>query len=990
MQVEVAPVPSGPQFEAPALAATSLDSLGPVALGLEELPLRFAAGHGQAFQGVALRLLDQRFPLLERARRGAEGVDDIKRRMGVLDRGAHHLDADAEEIECGRQMLLPVPLDVVSLAGQHGVQRVSGKHGAQGALGARLDQERRIGCGEGEGGRIGDPVVDAGRDFHQVLVPGQHESFERRRLVEAGVAHVPLVGRFAGRCSGSLGWRRRPGRADGGHPQALRLDPGHPIDRPRPAPVQARTELSADVPAEALHQTDFLRCDRPHSGARPDREEHERRRAQQPRRQRPESRRAVLEGVFEAVDGLAAAGVPRSPAGGHPLRRSGESGEAAEVAAGTLGHCPALVEQTHAVQDDQQGGGLMDDRRGGRRQPAEGGEADGDEVDAEGEDQDAAADPRHHPARVPQQRRQVVEPVGQQDDLGRLRGEVGGAVADRDADAGGRERRRIVDPVAHHENVAVAAREVPEPPHLVLGKELRVDLVDAGQAADRPGRRPGVAGQHDDRIDAGSAQVGDRLGGFLAQRIGEGDGAGEGAVDRDRQPRFAAAGSRLQALGDGVEIVPGHHLGQQRRVADRDLVAKGGGGHAPAGVQLEALGLRQLELPLAGLGHQRPAEQVFRGHLRARRELEQAVLGNARGGQDRGQSRTPAGQSTRLVEHAGIDPRQGLDHVAALDQGALARQPRDRRSHGRRRRQHQGARTGDDQGRHRAHHLAGEEVDGGGGDEHGRQEVPCQPVRRAHNARAPALRVLDQVGDAGDRGVAAGAFGADVEDAVLVQAAAPHRIADAEFGGQRFAGHAALVDRGLAALDRAVHRQALAGEHPHQVADFHLVQGDELFAAVAQHPSLVRLAGDEAGDRSLGAVDRPVLDPLADQHDEHDLGGGEVLADPDRRAGRDGNRQVRREVPLEQVEDRVADERIARDQGQDQRQVDAGDRTQRAGQIQQQQDADRAAERDVADPLQQAVAVAVTVAVPVVVEVSAHEKCAPLRPRTATWRGRRR
>ena len=82
-------------------------------------------------------------------------------------------------------------------------------------------------------------------------------------------------------------------------------------------------------------------------------------------------------------------------------------------------------------------------------------------------------------------------------------------------------------------------------------------------------------------------------------------------------------------------------------------------------------------------------------------------------------------------------------------------------------------------------------------------------------------------------------------------------------------------------------------------------------------------------------------------------------------------------MPLEQIQDRVADERIARDQGEDERQVDAGDRADDPEQVEQQQRADGDAERDVADPLQQPVAV--RVAVTVVVELCAHVA------RTCAW-----
>ena len=266
MQVAGPAVLPGAQFEALALAAARLDALGFVGLGLQELPARFAAGEGQTLQRVALRLVDQRFPLLECARRVAKGVDDVERRMGVLDGRAHHLDAGAETVELRSEVVTPRLLDAVPLAGQHVVERVAGEHGAERALGARLDEDCRVGGGEGEGRGVGDAIVDAGRDFDQVLVPGQHQALEGRRVVEPGVTDVPLVAR-PGAGFGGCGRARR---ADRGHSQALRLDPRHPIHGPGQTPVQARAELAADVASEALHEADFLRIDHPQAARRPD------------------------------------------------------------------------------------------------------------------------------------------------------------------------------------------------------------------------------------------------------------------------------------------------------------------------------------------------------------------------------------------------------------------------------------------------------------------------------------------------------------------------------------------------------------------------------------------------------------------------------------------------------------------------------------------------------------------------------------------------
>ncbi len=163
-----------------------------------------------------------------------------------------------------------------------------------------------------------------------------------------------------------------------------------------------------------------------------------------------------------------------------------------------------------------------------------------------------------------------------------------------------------------------------------------------------------------------------------------------------------------------------------------------------------------------------------------------------------------------------------------------------------------------------------------------------------------------------------------------------------------------------------VHRHRLARPHHHDLAETHLFGRHLDFGAGAQHAREAGLRLNEAFDRAPGAVHREVLEPLAEQHDEHDLGGGEVLADRDRRAGGDGDGQVRGEVAAQQVLERVAQQREPGHHGEEQRDVEAGDTGEDPGDVEDEQRRDGGAEQRVA-PARRAVAVAVSMdlAVPV-------------------------
>jgi hypothetical protein len=154
------------------------------------------------------------------------------------------------------------------------------------------------------------------------------------------------------------------------------------------------------------------------------------------------------------------------------------------------------------VQDHRDVDRLLDDRPpDGREQPGR----------AEPHPDEGQRHPREHalrrdPARTagdPHRLGEPVEPVHDQDDVGRLGRGRRPSGAHRDADVGRRERRGVVHAVAdHHRHAALALGD--DGVDLVDRIALGQDPVDADRDADRFGDVGVIAGDHHDALDPGA------------------------------------------------------------------------------------------------------------------------------------------------------------------------------------------------------------------------------------------------------------------------------------------------------------------------------------------------------------------------------------------------------------------------------------------------------------------------------------------------------
>ena len=277
-------------------------------------------------------------------------------------------------------------------------------------------------------------------------------------------------------------------------------------------------------------------------------------------------------------------------------------------------------------------------------------------------------------------------------------------------------------------------------------------------------------------------------------------GVGDGAALRELGIRVLGG---LFRNGDAV-------LGEKLRVAREEGFTVNASGDAAPRHHLEVFGLAQrlarLLLTVAGDGL---AERVLGIALRRGAEAVELVIGE--GGQcavHQDDPRRAVGQRAGLVESDLLHGGEALKRVALTDQKAVPARVADGGHDGGRRGQHERAGAEDDQDRHRADDLTGDEPRQRRGGQ-GNDDDPCRPA----------------VGKADDLGLA-------------------------RVGGLDKADHA---------LDGAV------------LADLDILSGDGRFLSAQDDARGLRCQMDELFDARVGAGDGQLFEKTAELHDERDL-----------------------------------------------------------------------------------------------------------------------
>ena len=390
-----------------------------------------------------------------------------------------------------------------------------------------------------------------------------------------------------------------------------------------------------------------------------------------------------------------------------------------------------------------------------------------------------------------------------------------------------------------------------------------MDLVDADLARDRLGRRPVVAGQHDQVLDAARPQVADHARSLRPHRVGHRDQAADVPLVADHHDRPTGLLERRGLLGHLAGLLAALHEVAVR--AEPEGLAPEPADNAFPLEDLDPLRRRDLDpAPLAMLDD-RLGERVRAPGLECCCALDELLLAVPVEWNDPDHGRLPPGQRAGLVERHGLEPGRLLDVGAAFDQDPLPGRGGECRHDAHRRRDHERAGAGD----------------------HQEDERPVEPVtprrveqrwrhdedrerERDHRGRvhagelldpllgpgAPAVRFLDHAGDAGERGILSRLGALDLERAVAVDGAGEHLATRLLGDRHALAGDRRLVDRARTDDDAAVERDALARPDDEARADRRFRRRDLPLLAGGRQGAHGRRRTGRAAPRSRGVPGR--------------------------------------------------------------------------------------------------------------------------------------
>ena len=261
--------------------------------------------------------------------------------------------------------------------------------------------------------------------------------------------------------------------------------------------------------------------------------------------------------------------------------------------------------------------------------------------------------------------------------------------------------------------------------------------------------------------------------------------------------------------------------------------------------------------------------------------------GGARSRDDVGDLRLAFGQRAGLVESNHLHGMGAFQRRRVADQDPAPCRNAGAHHDGRRRGKTERAGACDHQDRHRVQHrlrrIAGRKQPRKEcrqrDDQNDRHEHGADPIGQPLDRRLGRLRALHQPHDARQHGFSADGGGFYDQAAVRIDRARGHLPARPGINGKAFAGQHGGVDRGVPLDDGAVHRNTLAGTHDHRVPDPHLGDGHVHLLPVAQQARGVGAEFHQRADGGCGLPPCPSLQPLA-QQDEGDQDGGGFVIEP--------------------------------------------------------------------------------------------------------------
>ena len=202
---------------------------------------------------------------------------------------------------------------------------------------------------------------------------------------------------------------------------------------------------------------------------------------------------------------------------------------------------------------------------------------------------------------------EAIETVHEQHHVGGLGGCRRAARAHGDAHVGRRQRRRVVDAVADHDDHALGSRRL-DRMQLVGRRLLGLDLRDAEQRADRFRNIASIAGQHDEPADSLALEQPQRPGRLQPQLIRHAYRADHDAVHGDKDGRSFLVGHIAEkALAPRPCRCMRTNVG---KAADRDRAAVHRARQAGSGRFLDGYGREQSDIALARRDRQRLRNEV--------------------------------------------------------------------------------------------------------------------------------------------------------------------------------------------------------------------------------------------------------------------------------------------------------------------------------------------------------------------------------------------
>ena len=241
-----------------------------------------------------------------------------------------------------------------------------------------------------------------------------------------------------------------------------------------------------------------------------------------------------------------------------------------------------------------------------------------------------------------------VEPVHDQHHVGGLGGGRRASGAHRHAHIGGRERGRVVQAVADHDDDAALAAFDLDGLDLLIGRALGQDPVDAERSAHGLGDVGMVARHHDHAPDPGAPQGPDHPRRVGPDRVVDHQGAGDFAVDRHEDARRTVEHRATPHVPRARwQRAP---AGRERRLSEGDPMIADAAFDAGAVLLAHPVGEDQFEVAIPGRADDRAGQHVGRHLVERGREVQQALGLDRPERLDVGDLRDPRGERAGLVE----------------------------------------------------------------------------------------------------------------------------------------------------------------------------------------------------------------------------------------------------------------------------------------------------------------------------------------------------